>query len=441
MSVRHYTHEELRVHLVTPDPAITDHVESCDECREAVAFMAEFEAALADPMVWEAAEALQQPSGVRSEHLKAARLLEEEDRQATQLLTPALVSIGAFREHEVDVRGRYRSAAAVRVLAREAKRVRDSSPKFASLLAKTALTIAGKLTSPVRAVVLGSAWLELGIAVAMLGQYRESEDALRHAEEAFEVGGNRWDLATVWLSRANVFSETERFEEALDLSARAADVFLADYGDMGRYLRASLVRGTVLYFRRQYAESISIFESMLPAAASIHDPLTEARALHNAANSYAGAGQIEIATEYYTRALALWDQLGSDAEQARTRWALAAIDVARGQWELGYEGLEHARRELAALGLATDEALVRLEMAEALILLDRSREVPDLLAGIAVQFASEGMMRNAKLALAWLAEGNRRTPTREELRHVRDYLARLPTRPSERFLPMKHELT
>lgn len=436
----HCTSRELSDHLREPRPEVTRRLDACAVCRDELELTRQLEQALASPLVWQAVESVGRPAALPASVAEKVAALAEEDREASELLAPALVSIRAFQEHEVETAARYRSAGVVRVLTREAKKVRDSVPKFALLLATAAVTIAGKLGhGAVRSSTLGTAWLERGIASAALGKYRDAERALTHAEDAFATddGGTTWDLATVWLSRANIYNETDRFEEALDLASRAAEVFLSEYGDVTRYHRASLVRGTVLYYRLRYWESIEVFEAMLTEGDGIEDQLTYARTLHNAANSYVGTGELDKATDYYSRALVLWDELRCHSELVRTQWALASIDVARGNWETGYRDLDHARRQLGALGIMNDEALVRLEIAEVLILLGRAEEVPALLEGIVLQFATEGMMRKARLALAWLTEAKQRTPTREQIRHVREYLARLPTNPSEPFVRLK----
>lgn len=139
---------------------------------------------------------------------------------------------------------------------------------------------------------------------------------------------------------------------------------------------------------------------MIAAAKASNDMLTLVRVVHNAGYSYYRIRELDKATTYQARALALWDQLGCDSESARSLWLLALVDFARGDWQKAADGLIAVRRQFAALGLKTDEALVRLELAELLILLGRAAEVPQLLEGIAVRFATEGMTRKAKVALA-----------------------------------------
>lgn len=436
MTVDHCTDDQLSLHVLQPDDLVARHVASCETCSKRLAFHREIDSLLRMPGVWDGADRAKHTSAMSK--FEAARFqVDAEDSRAREMLAPLVVSVGAFTEHSVASNRRYHSAGVVRVLTREARRNRDSAPKLALTLATAATAIASKVGRSLRAETTGNAWLERGIVEFLLGQYANAQLTLTTAEEALERAGDhaRWDLANVWLTRANLYVETGRLDDALDWAARAGDVFLS-YDDLSRALRSWLIRGTVLYSSGAHDDAIKVFESMLAEAERIDDRKTCARALHNAANCYLAKSDFSVATEYYLRALALWDELRSDAEIVRTRWSLATIDVARGKWKLGFKGLQEAQRQLNALGLLNDEGLVRIEMAEVLILLGRHREVAPLLEGIVLHFANGGMMRNAQLALAWLTEANRLTrPTVAELKHVRDYLRRLPTHPSESFRP------
>ena len=61
-------------------------------------------------------------------------------------------------------------------------------------------------------------------------------------------------------------------------------------------------------------------------------------------------------------------------------------------------------------------------------------EVPDVLRGVVVNFAGEGIMRNANIALAYLREAVESESIEQRLiRHVRAYLEELPSHPGEEF--------
>ena len=110
--------------------------------------------------------------------------------------------------------------------------------------------------------------------------------------------------------------------------------------------------------------------------------------------------------------------------------------MAGGDFRNGIEQLDRVRVEFEALGVVNDSALVRLELAEALLVANRPSRVPDLLRNIIVSFASEGMMRNANMALAFLKEAlQKRRASVRVVRYVREYLEELSSRPSATFIP------
>jgi tetratricopeptide (TPR) repeat protein len=140
------------------------------------------------------------------------------------------------------------------------------------------------------------------------------------------------------------------------------------------------------------------------------------------------------AIELFTEALALWDELGADTERVRTSWSLAGVEVALGNLDSGIRQLEDVLRQLEALGVVNDSALTRLELAEALLAAGRADEAGPLLRGVVISFVSEGMMRSANLALAYLREAQASgTLTVTHVRYVRSYLEHLPTRHAQRF--------
>lgn len=78
-----------------------------------------------------------------------------------------------------------------------------------------------------------------------------------------------------------------------------------------------------------------------------------------------------------------------------------------------------------------------MQLGEVLLAIGRPETVPLLLRDVVVTFASEGMMRNARIALAFLKEAieqNRLTP--DLIRHVRKYIEHIPSHPSVRFMPL-----
>src|SRR5206468_5369568 len=110
----------------------------------------------------------------------------------------------------------------------------------------------------------------------------------------------------------------------------------------------------------------------------------------------------------------------------------------RGDLATGEERLAGARRELQELGMQNDHALATLEWAEVRLARGETEGVAAACRGMVVRFESEGMMKNSRLALAYVHEALARgTATPALIRHVRHYLEALPTRLDETFVPIQ----
>jgi tetratricopeptide (TPR) repeat protein len=428
----HYTDEDL----LRED--VQEHINACDACRVRHIEVVEFERALSDPLAWSIADSL--TDTVASAPSPLRQRIEALDRSADrthELLMPIMVSLAAFKQAEIERLQVYRSPEVVRALCAAAKGVRDTQPQLALAMATAAEEIASKLSSP---GLVAASSLERAIAFVVLARYREADSALVRAEHGYlnDAGATEWDFANVWLTQANVCVETDRSDKALELAERAAEAYV-NFGDRTRASRALLVRGGVLYLRGDYAAGLRVYEEFMACLATgpskgEADILTRARATQGLGNCYAGLRQHAKAIELLSEALALWDELGADTERIRTTWSLAGVEVAQGNFDIGIRQLEDVVRQFGGLGVQNDCALARLELAEALLAAGRPDEVGTVLRDVAISFASEGMMRNARFALAYLHEAmTSGRLTASGVRYVRGYLEHLPTSNSERF--------
>jgi tetratricopeptide (TPR) repeat protein len=282
---------------------------------------------------------------------------------------------------------------------------------------------------------VGTAGEERANALRYVGRFKDAEEALDRAEEAFERDDyvEPFDLAVVAYVRATVYCETERFFDAAQLARDAAMVFQL-YGDKQRFLSARVVEAGSFYCVDRYAEALPIFEAVAVDARAARELWMLAVALHNAASCYTRLGGFEKAFAYYAEALAVVTALDVPTERARILWALAALKVESGRFEEGIPELEDAQHQLLTFGLMNDAALATLDLIAGLIATDVTDRVPELCRSVAATFAAEGMSRNAKKALAYLNEtvgsGN---AAPDAVRHVRSYLARLASHPREEF--------
>jgi tetratricopeptide (TPR) repeat protein len=439
----HYTEDELSAYALRPDAmddreGVEQHVAACGDCRTTLDVIEAFDTALQDPLPWEMSESMPVRREAPPALLDHARAIAAADARARELVLPLVDSAIRFRAAGIDDDPRFYTLAVIRLLCKVANGMHERQPQFGLVLADTALNIAEKLPANQQAQsawCVGTAWKERANALRYLGRFKEADEALDRAEEAFESDDHvePFDLAIVQYARAVVYCQMERFEDVVSLGRSAAETFQL-YGDTRRYLSALLVEGLGYYNADRDRESIEIMERVAALARSASETDLLGRALLNAANSYTRMRDYGKATAYYADAISVMDDLNLPTESARLNWSLGTLKVEQGDYHGGLIGLEHSRVQLQQLGMANDAALATLDLVAGLLAAEQPERVPELCRAITLTFSSEGMMRNAKKALAYLNEavtsGN---ATPEAVRHVRAFLEHLPERPHEEF--------
>lgn len=399
-----------------------------------------FEEALRSPEPWELADQfLIPPPNVAPLRLFAARL-DEERTAARAQLEPLLASLETFTAAKVDSDPAFHTRGVVDVLNDAARPLRNTQPQLALATATAAVTIASKLAKVGSCTprILGRTYMERGWALFFVGRYREAEEALRNADVAYDQDplATDWDRAHAALARANVYVETHRHDEASREARFAAKAF-ATFGDHHYSLAANLIEGGVLLMRRAYRAGAELLDRLAAEAHRAGDRLHFARARQTAGNCYIELGEYAKAERYFFEAFVIWDELGLDTERVRTSWSLGVLRRATGDLESAIAIIDDARRSFEELGVVNDAALARLELAEVLLLAERPSEVPALLRDIVVSFTSEGIMRNATIALAYLREAAESGALEPRLVcRVRDYLEELPADPAAVFTPL-----
>jgi len=443
----HYTEDQLSEYILrresTSDPqSIEKHLAHCAECRKALELVATFDDALRDPLSWQIADSMAVRREAPPELLAQARAIAAEDRYAREVLLPIVESPIRFSEARVGDDPRFRTLAVIRLLCSIANKTHEQQPQYGLLLADAALGICGKLPEKAKANsawFVGTAWKERANALRYLGRFREAEAALDEAENAFASEGyaEPFDLAIVSYVRATVRAETEQFSDAVRLAREAAEQF-AIYGDRRRYLSSRLVEGMGLYCADRDHEALSIFEAVVETSRAEGETWILARALANAASCYTHLQRYDEATSHYAEAMGVLMAMDVPTEQARIQWALASLKVERGHFEDGLPALECARETLRRLDLSNDASLCTLDLAAGLLAAGHPEGVDELCRSVALTFASEGMTRSARKALAFLSEAvGSGVVTPDLVRHVRVYLEKLPTHPRLEFVQLQ----
>src|SRR4051795_4926411 len=228
----HYTEDELSAYALRPDATddwerVEQHVASCCDCRNTLDVIEAFDTALQDPLPWEMSESMPVRREAPPALLEHARAIATADARARELLMPLVDSAIRFRAARVDEDPRFYTLAAIRLLCKVANGMHERQPQFGLVLADTALNIADKLPPNQQsqsAWCVGTAWKERANALRYLGRFKEADEALDRAEEAFASDDHvePFDLAIVQYVRATVCAETERFDDTVRLARESA---------------------------------------------------------------------------------------------------------------------------------------------------------------------------------------------------------------------------
>jgi tetratricopeptide (TPR) repeat protein len=437
----HVDDETLSAYALDPaavdaPEAVEAHLAECSSCREEVAAFRELDSLADDEDTWEAADAMLGPHPRLEEVLQRRNVMAAEEANAQRRLAPYLKSPVRFRGKRLADDPRLVTAGAVRVLCTAARGEHERRPRFSHALAVQACEIAGRLKGDDRGDCALLAYRERANALRYLGRFSEALDALEAAEKfVADTAAADFDRAIINYIRASILMKSERLTEATALARSAARTFQA-YGDAQREVAAVMAEACCLSLVGVNDVAGMAFERVMSLARRTGDVALLSRAVNNAAVAYAALGDYDRASTYYGEAIALYEELRITTEEARARWGLAATLVGRGEFAAGADALAAARRELAAHGLTNDAALATLDWAEARLALGAADGVAEACRGIVLAFESEGMQRNARVALAYLHEALAKgTATRDTVHQVRRYLEGLPSAPERAFAP------
>lgn len=417
------------------------HLKECERCRGTLEQLREFEGALSSTALWELAEAVRKhrdpPLAIRS----LADQLAAEDAAAEQFLTPLLSSPAAFRRANLPGTPNVHSAGVVRKLCTVSRELRERQPMHALTLAASAVSVAEQLPADrypesLLGELRGNAWLERANVLRYLGRFPEALDALDLAERAFaKTSVPAFATALVHYLRSVIFQKSDRLDEAVRFARQAARTF-RQFGENQRYIHAKMVEAGVLFMRADFDPALDLFLSLIPVAKHLGDAETLARLYGNVANSLLGRDDRATASSYFAQALSLYEALGLETEKIRTRWSLGRLQLQGGEWNAAVERLRQSKQEFETLGLTSDAALVTLDLVEALLARGEKREVSQLCSGLVKSFTGVGMTGNALTALAFLQEAvSIGSATPVLIRHVREYLERMPLAAEQPFLP------
>jgi tetratricopeptide (TPR) repeat protein len=414
------------------------HLQECARCAGAVDVARDLAEALPDEETWWIADELE--SGKRRGSIRAfAARIAAEDREAERHLSKLVDSPYRFLSSSRAVLRRCRTGGAVRLLAQAAHETCERNPLHALSLAEVASQIADALPDdyyPADGLceLRGTAWKAVANAHRYLGRFAEGFKAIDRAEKAYRRLTNPTrHLARVAYVRSLLFWKQQNHAKALEYAKSAAGSSDA-CGDFEGFVLALNLEGILLLRLGRVQDALDRFDGVRGAAQMLGNLELEARAINNIGNCYADMGDFSNGLQHLSVALQLFSELKLNTEVLRAQWKIGAVALAAGDFEGATRQLTAVNSECAALGLDSDVALIKLDLAEARLMLGDSAAVRSLCREIIAFFRAADMITGALTAAAFLEENARQALlTQRQIDHVRRFVRRLKDDPDAEF--------
>jgi tetratricopeptide (TPR) repeat protein len=417
-----------------------EHVHDCAVCRERLEELT-FDQLLEDPETHRLAEELSGGSERLSENIRIAQLSADEDEEAEERLRPYLRNPARFGWSGFLRSPQHRTAGTVRILCRAANQRCEQKPLEARVLADSAAAIAEGLSTDHYLgmgiyLLRGLAWKERGNARHALGDFAGALDSFDRALRAYGyVEEATLERAIVNYCRGRTFSQTERFDRALDVLTESEAEFVRR-GDTGRYIDCRLEIGNTHFRKGNTAEAVGIWQALGAHAEASDDALLFSRVSNNLGWAHLRLTCWTDAAAAFQRALEGFVRLGRDTQAVRSRWGLARVMVEIGDTSRGLEALERSRQECERYRMLDDAMLVSLDLADALLGAGRADDCARLCKSLVRHFRQAGLQTSALRALEYLRTAAlRKTVSHGVIGFVREFIERLAANPTLRFVP------
>lgn len=441
----HLEEKVLGLYAIDParvSPAERAHLDACPECQTALQELRNFEEILRDPVTWigVAGELPEAGDGVLRAY--AARMAEE-DAEALELLEGFDEPAAAARFAWIDVanKPRYQTGGVARLLCKWANGMCDGDPLYALKLAETATVISQSLPDdsyPRNTIheLRGDSLKAQANAYFSLGRFPEATRALDWAESEYrQLPHENAGLSAVQYVRGSIYYEQGDFDEAERAIAEASDA-ARRVGDDDRYINAREVLGQILYDRHRVAAAATVFESVLRYGQEQGSIARVARGSLALGICYTDLGRTLEAERHLAEALRLFTNLVFKPYVTRVHWAMARLIFAQGNPSEAIYRLRRCIEEFSRYALATDAALVAVDLAEIMHAADRTRDIPKVLANVVRVFMDVGKLTSALTALAYLKDAaSSGNVTPGLVAYVRRFVQRAERQPELLFAP------
>lgn len=437
----HYDDEALFEYVEGTSPISRDiesHVSECAECFAEVGEQREMMVQLASPDVWDTPPAPPRQFVIDVVAFAERARMEEQDAVAT--CDSVLTGPAAWWPQRLRQSGNAFTGGMVKELLERMRSMIGISPANALQVTALAIEIANALDVadyPCDYVIKlrAQACRDHAYVLSFMGRYAEALELTERSKRLFDqVPLPEYDLARLALVKASILRCIDRVDDAVGLIQDAAETFQR-FGDRNRYFGARMTEASTLYVRGNVEQALEVWKAVEAADTQV-DNLTSVRLAHNIALCYSDLGRPADAISYIQRCVAEYALLGVEAERTRSRWLLGHALVACGKYHDAVPILRQTWREFEQLEMIADAGLVALELAETLLMVGQSDEVPAICRDVIGQFTRAGMASRALTALSFLREAvamGQGTPSL--VQHVSNFLRKLPAEQPRLFAP------
>ena len=416
---------------------IAGHLAGCAECAEEVGSHQEIVSALQHEDVWRAESPA--PRQLVAEVIGFAEKARIEEQEASAVCDEILTGPASWWPTRLRQKPEAYTAGLVKALLERMRDTLESSPSNALQITALAIEIANELdvaAYPCDYVIKlrAQACRDHAYVLVFLGRVGEAADVAARARRLFnQVPLPEYDLARLNLVEATILERMERVAEAIEHARRAGETFLR-FGDRSRFLGARMHEGAMLLNSAQPRAALDVWTS-IDGDAALGDVL-QVRLSHNIALCHIRLGQPELAAPFLQRCVAEFEVLGMETERTRSRWVLAQALSACGRHRDAIPALRQVWKEFERLDLLVDAALSALDLAEQLLLVGETADVPAICRDLVAKFTRAAMPSRAITALAFLREAvaiGQATPSL--IQHVHAFLRELPSEQPRLFAP------
>jgi tetratricopeptide (TPR) repeat protein len=415
---------------------IESHVANCAECGATLDFYAVAEEDLGDLAVW------QPIIGSTAAAMRAyANQCAAEDAEADEFLQEFFAKPRKAAVLNVRNLRKFHTGGVVRRLNAKAHEVYLSTPLDALIFADLAQVVADLLPDdiyPNMAVyeLRGTAWKERANALVRLAEFDDALESLRRAEDAYQhLRSSGRGLGAVELVRAGVYYERGELRKATEHVDRAEHGF-AHLGLERQRMKAVWLRGEIAYEALDYVGVRDIFEQVIQFGQKSNDAGWIARGSFCRAACELELGNLREAVTLYHGALMIFRETGPAEYRIETEWGLARVALYAGNPTDAARGLRDVIAAFEDIGRAANVALAGIDLAEALLVLERWEEIAKVAGHSFRVLKKAGHLTGALTALAYLKEAaSKHQVTPETLKVVREYLRRVEREPDLLFAP------